>query len=51
MNNVGENFFSQPIRSVRPVEGLGRSDDDQRHRLVLYGSSIRRWGRPATPGK
>jgi len=38
MNNVGENFFSQPIDPFDLSKDWGRSDDDQRHRLVLYGS-------------
>jgi hypothetical protein len=38
MNNVGENFFSAPIDATDLSKDWGRSDDDQRHRLVLYGS-------------
>jgi carboxypeptidase family protein len=38
MNNVGENFFSQPIDPFDINEDWGRSDDDQRHRLVATGS-------------
>ena len=38
MNNVGENFFSSPIDPFDLSKDWGRSDDDQRHRLVLYGS-------------
>lgn len=38
MNNVGENFFSAPIDPTDLSKDWGRSDDDQRHRLVLYGS-------------
>lgn len=37
MNNVGENFFSSPIDPFDLSKDWGRSDDDQRHRLVLYG--------------
>ena len=37
MNNVGENFFSSPIDPYDISKDWGRSDDDQRHRLVLYG--------------
>src|SRR5260370_446719 len=40
MNNVGENFFSSPIDPFDLSKDWGRSDDDQRHRLVLDGSSI-----------
>jgi hypothetical protein len=35
MNNVGEFFFSQPIDPFDLSEDWGRSDDDQRHRLVI----------------
>jgi hypothetical protein len=35
---VGENFFSSPIDPFDLSKDFGRSDDDQRHRLVLYGS-------------
>jgi hypothetical protein len=38
MNNVGENFFSSPIDPTDLLKDWGRSDDDQRHRLVVYGS-------------
>jgi Carboxypeptidase regulatory-like domain/TonB dependent receptor-like, beta-barrel len=38
MNNVGENFFSSPIDPFDLSKDRGRSDDDQRHRLVLNGS-------------
>ena len=38
MNNVGENFFSSPIDPFDLSKDWGRSDDDQRHRLVLTGS-------------
>jgi carboxypeptidase family protein/TonB-dependent receptor-like protein len=39
MNNVGENFFSSPIDPTDISKDWGRSDDDQRHRLVLNGST------------
>jgi len=42
-------FFQLAHRPYRLLEGLGPVDDDQRHRLVLYGSvnsSMRRRGRP-----
>jgi hypothetical protein len=38
MNNVGENFFSSPIDPTDLSKDWGRSDDDQRHRLVINGS-------------
>jgi hypothetical protein len=38
MNNVGENFFSSPIDPFDLMKDWGRSDDDQRHRLVVNGS-------------
>jgi hypothetical protein len=38
MNNVGENFFSGPIDPFDLSKDWGRSDDDQRHRLVLTGA-------------
>ena len=34
MNNVGEFFFSSPIDPFDLSKDWGRSDDDQRHRLV-----------------
>ena len=38
MNNVGEFFFSAPIDPFDIDKDWGRSDDDQRHRLVAFGS-------------
>jgi hypothetical protein len=38
MDDVGENFFSSPIDPYDISKDWGRSDDDQRHRLVLFGS-------------
>src|SRR5678809_82253 len=38
MSNVGENFFSSPIDPFDLDKDWGRSDDDQRHRLVATGS-------------
>jgi hypothetical protein len=38
MNNVGEAFFSQPIDPTDLSKDWGRSDNDQRHRLVFNGS-------------
>jgi len=38
MNNVGEAFFSAPIDPTNLMRDWGRSDNDQRHRLVVSGS-------------
>ncbi|MGE3844759.1 MAG: hypothetical protein AB7I50_24605 [Vicinamibacterales bacterium] len=38
MNNVGEAFFSAPIDPTNLMKDWGRSDNDQRHRLVINGS-------------
>jgi len=38
MDNVGENFFSSPIDPFDLSKDWGRSDDDQRHRLVINGA-------------
>jgi hypothetical protein len=38
MDNVGEFFFSQPIDPFALSKDWGRSDDDQRHRLVVNGA-------------
>jgi hypothetical protein len=38
MNNVGEFFFSAPIDPTDLSKDWGRSDDDQRHRLVINGA-------------
>jgi hypothetical protein len=38
MDDVGEFFFSSPINPYDPMQDWGRSDDDQRHRLVISGS-------------
>jgi hypothetical protein len=38
LNNVGEFFFSQPMDHYNIWQDYGRSDDDQRHRLVFDGS-------------
>jgi hypothetical protein len=37
MNNVSENFFSSPIDPTDLSRDWARSDDDQRHRLVVSG--------------
>jgi hypothetical protein len=39
MNNVGEFFFSSPIDPFDLSKDWGRSDDDQRHRLVVSGGA------------
>lgn len=39
MNNVGEFFFSSPIDPFDLSKDWGRSDNDQRHRLVVSGSA------------
>jgi hypothetical protein len=38
MNDVGEAFFSSPIDPTDILRDWGRSDDDQRHRLVINGT-------------
>ncbi len=38
MNNLGEFFFSSPIDHFDLSKDWGRSDDDQRHRLVVSGA-------------
>jgi len=38
MNNVGETFFASPIYPTDIEKDWGRSDDDQRHRLIVTGS-------------
>ena len=37
-NNVGEFFFSSPIDPLDLSKDWGRSDDDQRHRLVMHAA-------------
>jgi len=37
LNNVGEFFFSSPIDPYNIWQDYGRSDDDQRHRVVIDG--------------
>lgn len=51
LNNVGEYFFSGPLDPNNIWLDYGRSDDDQRHRLVLQGT-LRTSNAPAsTPWK
>jgi outer membrane receptor protein involved in Fe transport len=38
MNNLGEFFFSSPIDPFDLSKDWGRSDNDQRHRLVINGA-------------
>ena len=38
MDDVGEFFFSSPIDNADIWRDYGRSDDDQRHRVVFHGS-------------
>jgi hypothetical protein len=42
-NNVGEFFFSSPVNPYNIWEDWGRSDDDQRHRVVVQGA-LQRYG-------
>src|SRR5207344_1940616 len=39
MDDVGEFFFSSPIDPFDLSKDWGRSDDDQRHRLVMNGAA------------
>jgi hypothetical protein len=48
MDDVGQNFFSSPIDPFDLSKDWGRSDDDQRHRLVVYGSVNSPMGPAAT---
>jgi hypothetical protein len=45
-NNVGEFFFSSPIDPFDLEKDWGRSDDDQRHRLVVH-AAVNTPGAPA----
>jgi hypothetical protein len=38
LDNVGEFFFSAPLNNFNIWQDYGRSDDDQRHRLVFDGT-------------
>lgn len=46
MNDLGEAFFSAPTDPTNVMKDWGRSDNDQRHRLVINGSV----NTPMTPG-
>jgi len=37
LDDVGEFFFSAPINNFNPHQDWGRSDDDQRHRVLVDG--------------
>ena len=39
MNNLGEAFFSSPTDPTNVMKDWGRSDNDQRHRLVVSASA------------
>jgi hypothetical protein len=47
MNNLGEAFFSSPIDPFDLSKDWGRSDNDQRHRLVINGTVQT----PSTPAR
>ena len=47
MNNLGEAFFSSPTDPTNVMKDWGRSDNDQRHRLVV-GASVNSPMTPAT---
>jgi len=48
LDNVGEFFFSSPIDNFNIWQDYGRSDDDQRHRLVLNGTIHSSMGKAST---
>ena len=49
LDNVGEFFFSGPINQFNIWQDYGRSDDDQRNRLVLDGTIHSPMGKASTP--
>ena len=49
LDDVGEFFFSSPIDNFNIWRDYGRSDDDQRHRLVFNGSIHSSFKTAATP--
>jgi len=49
MDNVGQFFFSSPIDPFDLMKDWGRSDDDQRHRLVINGAINSPTGPARTP--
>jgi hypothetical protein len=48
LDNVGEFFFSSPINLYNIWQDYGRSDDDQRHRVVFDGTIHSSMGKAAT---
>jgi hypothetical protein len=48
LNNVGEFFFSSPIDNFNIWKDYGRSDDDQRHRVVFNGTVQTGMGKAST---
>jgi len=49
LDNVGEFFFSAPINNFNIWQDYGRSDDDQRHRLVFDGTIHSSMAKASTP--
>ncbi|MES1257965.1 MAG: TonB-dependent receptor [Acidobacteriota bacterium] len=49
LDNVGEFFFSAPIDNFNIWRDYGRSDDDQRHRVVVDGNIHTSQARANTP--
>lgn len=49
LDNVGEFFFSSPINNFNIWQDYGRSDDDQRHRLVFDGTIHSSMAKASTP--
>jgi hypothetical protein len=49
LDNVGEFFFSSPINNFNIWHDYGRSDDDQRHRLVFDGTIHTSMATASTP--
>jgi len=49
LDNVGEFFFSSPINNFNIWQDYGRSDDDQRHRVVFNGTIHSSMDSAATP--
>jgi len=48
MNNLGEAFFNQPTDPGNVMKDWGRSDNDQRHRLVVSASATAPTTTPTT---
>ena len=44
LDNAGNAFFSSPQDNFDVDDDYGRSDNDQRHRLVLSGAAPVEWG-------